>query len=66
MQSEERSCGVWAVDIRTGHIIAFLRFEGIVQEIFSVQVLPDILYPDLINEPGETLDGSFVLSDKDL
>ncbi|MGA3171040.1 MAG: TIGR03032 family protein [Chthoniobacteraceae bacterium] len=61
--SEERSCGVWAVDIRTGRIIAFLRFEGIVQEIFAVEVLPDILYPDLINEAGEFLDGSFVLPD---
>lgn len=59
--SEERSCGVWAVDIRNGRIVAFLKFEGIVQEIFAVQVLPQILYPDLINEPGELLDGSFVL-----
>ncbi len=59
--AEERSCGVWAVDIRTGRTIAFLRFEGIVQEIFAVEVLPEILYPDLINEPGELLDGSFVL-----
>jgi len=60
---QERSCGVWAVDIRTGGIVAFLKFEGIVQEIFAIQVLPGIKYPDLINEAGETLDGSFVLPD---
>jgi len=64
--SEERSCGVWAVDLLTGRTVAFLRFEGIVQEIFAIQVLPDILYPDLINEPGELLDGSFVLPDADI
>jgi uncharacterized protein (TIGR03032 family) len=64
--AEERSCGVWAVDIRTGQIVAFLRFEGIVQEIFAVQVLPRILYPDLINESGELLDGSFVLPDSEV
>jgi uncharacterized protein (TIGR03032 family) len=61
--AEERSCGVWAVDIRTGRTLAFLRFEGIVQEIFAVEVLPEILYPDIINEAGELLDGSFVLPD---
>ena len=57
----ERTCGVYVVDIRNGRIVAFLRFEGIVQEIFAVTVLPGIKFPDLINEPGETLDSSFVL-----
>jgi uncharacterized protein (TIGR03032 family) len=59
----ERMCGVWVVNIRTGETVAFLRFEGIVQEIFSVTVLPGLLYPELINEPGDTLDNSFVLPD---
>jgi uncharacterized protein (TIGR03032 family) len=63
---KERTCGVYVVDIRTGRTVAFLRFEGIVQEIFSVQVLPGIVFPDLINEPGETLDSSFVLPDEAL
>jgi uncharacterized protein (TIGR03032 family) len=57
----ERTCGVYVVDIRNGRIVAFLRFEGIVQEIFAVTVVPGIRFPDLINEPGETLDSSFVL-----
>ena len=34
----ERSCGVWVIDLRTGTIAAFLRFEGIVQELFEVLV----------------------------
>jgi uncharacterized protein (TIGR03032 family) len=66
LSESERACGVYVVDIRTGQTVAFLRFEGIVQEIFAVQVLPDILFPDLINEPGETLDSSFVLPDEAL
>jgi len=57
----ERMCGVWAVDLRTGQTVAFLKFEGIVQEIFSVTALPGILYPELINEPGDSLNHSFVL-----
>src|SRR5207248_5239282 len=66
LSENERTCGVYVVDIRSGNIVAFLRFEGIVQEIFAVQVLPDILFPDLINEPGDTLDSSFVLPDEAL
>ncbi len=60
---KERTCGVWVLDIRTGQTVAFLRFEGIVQEIFAVQVLPDIRYPEVINEPGDPLNSSFVLPD---
>jgi uncharacterized protein (TIGR03032 family) len=63
---EERTCGVWVLDLRTGKTIAFLRFEGTVQEIFAVQVMPGILHPDIINEPGEMLDSSFVLPDEAL
>ncbi len=61
-----RTCGVWVIDIRDGRTVAFLRFEGTVQEIFAVQVLPGILYPDIVNEPGESRDSSFVLPDEAL
>lgn len=60
---KERTCGIWVVDLRTGQTVAFLRFEGTVQEIFAVQVLPGILHPDIVNEPGEARDSSFVLPD---
>ncbi|MBO0699436.1 MAG: TIGR03032 family protein, partial [Zavarzinella sp.] len=60
-EGQSRACGVWVVDLRTGTVVAFLRFEGAVQEIFAVEVLPDIRFPELINEPGESLDSSFVL-----
>ncbi len=63
---KERVCGVWVIDLRTGATVAWLRFEGTVQEIFSVQVLPGVRFPDLINEPGPTLDSSFVLPDQAL
>jgi uncharacterized protein (TIGR03032 family) len=57
----ERMCGVWVIDTRTGETVSLLRFEGAVQEIFSVQVLPQILFPEVLNTPGETLDSSFIL-----
>src|SRR5262249_18872490 len=46
----ERTCGVWVVDIVTGNTVAFLRLEDAVQEIFAVQVLPGLRFPDLIND----------------
>jgi uncharacterized protein (TIGR03032 family) len=63
---EERSCGVWVVNIETGQTIAFVKFEDAVQEIFAVQILLDARYPDLINENHEVMAGSFVLPDASL
>ena len=46
---DERACGVWVVDIRNGNIVAFLKFEDAVQEIFDVQVLPGLAFPELLD-----------------
>jgi len=35
----ERASGVWVVNIDTGKTVAFLRFSGIVEEVFAVQLL---------------------------
>jgi uncharacterized protein (TIGR03032 family) len=60
----ERICGVWVVNIETGDIIAFLRFEEAVQEIFAVQVLPGIQFPEIIDWDRELLASSYVLPDE--
>ena len=62
----ERTCGVWVIDISTGQMVAFLRFEDALQEIFAVQVVSGRRYPDLINEDPKLLDDSFVLTDEAL
>jgi uncharacterized protein (TIGR03032 family) len=62
----ERTCGVWVVDLRTGRTVAFLRFEDAVQEIFAVQVLPQIRFPDLVQDDLRILSDSFVLPDEAL
>ncbi len=59
----ERSCGVWAIDLRSGTTAAFLRFEGIVQELYEVLALPGIRYPEILEPTDELLDTSFVLPD---
>ena len=59
--SHERYCGVWVVDTRNGATVAFVRFEGVVQEIFAIEVLPDMCFPELLHETGAILDSSFVV-----
>jgi uncharacterized protein (TIGR03032 family) len=60
---QERTCGVWVVNIHTGETVAFVKFEDAVQEIFAVEVLPNMRYPDVITDNKELLAGSFVLPD---
>ena len=57
----ERHCGVWLVDLRTGKILGFLRFEGSVQEIFDVQLLAGIRYPDVLEPNDDHVGAAFVL-----
>ncbi len=63
---EERCCGVWVVDVATGQTVAFVKFEDAVQEVFAVQVLPGVRFPDLINDNPALIADSFVLADEAL
>jgi uncharacterized protein (TIGR03032 family) len=44
----ERFCGVWVVHIGSGEVIGFMRFESGVEEIFAVQVLPGVRFPEML------------------
>ncbi|HEV7491552.1 MAG TPA: TIGR03032 family protein [Rhodanobacteraceae bacterium] len=61
----DRQSGVWAVHIGTGNTIGLLKFTGGVQEIFAVQALPGILFPEIIHE-GEHLATSYALPEEAL
>ncbi len=63
---EERICGVWVVNIQTGQRVAFLRFEEGVQEIFAVQVLRGVRFPEIMEWEDERLSHSYVLPDEAL
>src|SRR5918999_2585718 len=63
---KERTCGVWVVHIETGETVGFLRFEAGVQEIFAVQVLPGVRYPEVLEWQDERLAHSYVLPDEAL
>jgi uncharacterized protein (TIGR03032 family) len=57
----ERSCGVWAVDIRDGKTAGFVRFEGSVHEIFDVQLLAGARHPDVLEPTDEHVGAAFIL-----
>jgi hypothetical protein len=61
-----RICGVWVVNIHTGETVAFLRFEGNVQEIFAVQILRNTHFPEMLEWTDERLAHSYVVPDEAL
>ena len=60
---DERTCGVWVVNIETGETVAFCRFEEGVQEIFAIELLSGTRFPDLVNHDAELIGHSYVLGD---
>ena len=63
-QLPERTCGVWVVHVETGAVVAFLRFESGVEEIFAVQVMHGAAFPELL-EPGDPqVSVTYVLPDE--
>lgn len=62
---EERSCGIWVVDINTGGIIGMVKFGDALQEIFAVQVIPR-KRAALVTDSQRILADSFVLPDQSL
>ncbi len=63
---EERSCGVWVLDVTTGQSVAFVKFLDAVQEVFAVQLLPGARFPDLLDDSSRQIADSFVLPDESL
>jgi uncharacterized protein (TIGR03032 family) len=57
----ERNCGVWVVDLRSGQTVAFLRFEDAVQEVFAVQVMLGIRFPEIAPEDPKLVVDSYDL-----
>ena len=54
-------CGVAVVDLRSGQVIALLEFQTAVEEIFDVQLLPGLRFPEVIGFQKETIQHTFVV-----
>jgi uncharacterized protein (TIGR03032 family) len=58
---KERQSGVWTVDLRSGAVTGFLRFDDLVQEIFDVALLPGARHPEIAEPSGTTTARSYAL-----
>lgn len=51
--------GVWVVDLRTGEVAGFVRFVSSVDEVFAVELMSGMRFPDIINDDPVVLSGAF-------
>ena len=63
---EERTCGVWVINLNTGETVGSLKFDSGVEEIFAVQVLPGIRLPEILPEDEKLVATSYALPDEAL
>jgi uncharacterized protein (TIGR03032 family) len=57
----ELKCGIAAVDRRSGRVIGSLEFLTAVEEIFDVQLLPGVQFPEVIGFQKDDVNSTFVL-----
>jgi hypothetical protein len=58
---DQLRCGVAVVDLRSCQVIAMLEFQTAVEEIFDVQLLPGMRFPEVIGFQQETIQHTFVV-----
>jgi uncharacterized protein (TIGR03032 family) len=58
-RAAERICGVWVVDIDTGSTVAWLRFDGDVNEIFALELARGLRSPSIVQSHESALDNTF-------
>ena len=57
----ELKCGVAVVDLQRGEIVGTLDFQTAVEEIFDVQLLPGLRFPEVIGFQKEAVHHTFVV-----
>ncbi len=57
----ELKCGVAAVDLRSGRVAGLLEFQTAVEEIFAVEVLPGLRFPEVLGFQQETIRHTFIV-----
>ena len=54
-------CGVAVADLRDGRVLAFLEFQTAVEEIFDVQLLPGLRFPEVVGFQKEAVQHTFIV-----
>lgn len=60
---DQRWSGVAIVNLERGELVGFVRFEQAVQEVFAVSVLPNAIWPDVVNDNRDVISSTYVLPD---
>ena len=58
---DELKCGVAVVDLRGGRVIAMLEFQTAVEEIFDLQLLRDVRFPEVVGFQKDDIHHTFVI-----
>lgn len=58
---DQLKCGVAVVDLQRGMCIGMLEFQTAIEEIFDVQLLAGLHFPEVIGFQNETVDHTFVV-----
>lgn len=58
---DELKCGVAIVDLQAGRTIGLLEFQTAVEEIFDVQILPGLRFPEVLGFQREALHHTFIV-----
>jgi uncharacterized protein (TIGR03032 family) len=57
----ELTCGIAAVDLRSGRAVGSLEFQSAVEEIFDVQLLSGVRFPEVVGFQKEDVFHTFVV-----
>jgi uncharacterized protein (TIGR03032 family) len=57
----ELKCGVGVVDCRRGQVVGMLEFQTAVEEIFDVQLLRGVSFPEVVGFQKDTVRHTFVM-----
>ena len=58
---DDLKCGVAAVDLHTGQMVALLEFQTAVEEVFDVQLLPSLRFPEVLGFQKDTVQHTFIV-----
>ena len=62
IDEKDRFCGVQALNLSTGKVEGYVKFETVVNEIFAVAVLPGLSFPTILERDDELVDTVYALS----
>jgi uncharacterized protein (TIGR03032 family) len=63
---DKLKCGVAVVDLRSGQVPAFLEFQTAVEEIFDVQLLPGLRFPEVMGFQKDAVQHTFIVPAENL